>query len=320
MGAPGSATKREVVITRIFDAPRGLVFKAWTHPEHMARWWGPQGFTNPICELDARVGGAWRIVMRSPAGIEYPCGGVYREIVEPERLVFTNIATDNEGNPVLDGLTTVIFAEHGGKTKLTLQTRAVAVVTYAAAYLAGMEAGWTQSLERLAEELAKSQGIEESNNMQKITPCLWFDGRTEDAANFYVSIFKNSRITAVSRYGDAGPGPKGGVMTVAFELDGQSFTGLNGGPMFKFTEAISMIVNCETQSEVDHYWEKLSAGGQTQQCGWLKDKFGVSWQIVPAALVALICDKDPVKSQRVMQAMLQMTKIDIASLREPRAR
>jgi uncharacterized protein YndB with AHSA1/START domain len=154
--APENVAKREVVITRIFDAPRGLVFKAWTDPEHMARWWGPNGFTNPICDLDARVGGAWRIVMRSPAGIEYPCGGVYREIVEPERLVFTNIATDNEGNPVLDGLTTVIFAEHGGKTKLTLQTRAVALVAHATAYLAGMEAGWTQSLERLAEELAGS--------------------------------------------------------------------------------------------------------------------------------------------------------------------
>ena len=154
--APENVAKREVVITRIFDAPRGLVFKAWTDPEHMARWWGPRGFTNPICELDARVGGAWRIVMRSPAGIEYPCGGVYREIVERERLVFTNIATDNEGNPVLDGLTTVIFAEQGGKTKLTLQTRAVALVAHATAYLAGMEAGWTQSLERLAEELAGS--------------------------------------------------------------------------------------------------------------------------------------------------------------------
>jgi predicted 3-demethylubiquinone-9 3-methyltransferase (glyoxalase superfamily) len=152
---------------------------------------------------------------------------------------------------------------------------------------------------------------------QKITPCLWFDGRAEDAANLYVSIFKNSRITTVSRYGDAGS--KGGVMTVAFEFDGQSFTGLNGGTMFKFNEAISMIVNCETQTEVDHYWGKLSAGGQTQQCGWLKDKFGVSWQIVPTALVELICDKDPAKSQRVMQAMLQMTKIDIARLREPRA-
>ena len=154
--APTNAVKREVVITRVFDAQRELVFKAWIDPKRMAQWWGPRGFTNPICELDAQVGGAGRIFMRSPAGIEYPCGGVYREIVEPERLVFTNIATDNQGNPVLDGLTTVIFAQHGGKTKLTLQTRAVAVVAHAAAYLAGMEAGWTQSLERLAEELARS--------------------------------------------------------------------------------------------------------------------------------------------------------------------
>ena len=154
---------------------------------------------------------------------------------------------------------------------------------------------------------------------QKITPCLWFDGQAEDAANFYVSTFKNSRITAMSRYGDAGPGPKGSVMTVVFELDGQSFTGLNGGPMFKFNEAISMIVNCETQTEVDHYWEKLSADGQTQQCGWLKDKFGVSWQIVPTALIELVGDKDPAKSQRVMRAMLQMTKIDIARLRAAHA-
>jgi predicted 3-demethylubiquinone-9 3-methyltransferase (glyoxalase superfamily) len=150
----------------------------------------------------------------------------------------------------------------------------------------------------------------------KNRPCLWFDGQAEDAANFYISIFKNS---PVSRYGDAGPGPKGGVMTVAFELDGRSFTGLNGGPMFKFTESISMIVNCETQIEVDHYWEKSSAGGQTQQCGWPKDKFGVSWQIVPTALVELICDKDLAKSQRFMQGMLQMTKIDIARLREAHA-
>lgn len=147
--------EREVVITRIFDAPRALVFKAWIDPKHLKRWWGPKMFTNPVCEVDARVGGTWRIVMRGPDGVDYPCGGVYREIVEPERLVFTNIATDNDGNPILDGLTTVTFAEERGKTKLTLTTRAVALVEYAAAYLQGMEAGWTQSLETLAEELAK---------------------------------------------------------------------------------------------------------------------------------------------------------------------
>ncbi len=149
---------------------------------------------------------------------------------------------------------------------------------------------------------------------QRITPCLWFDGQAEEAANHYVSIFKNSRITAVSRYGEAGPGVKGSVMMVAFELDGQGFTGLNGGPMFKFTEAISMMVSCESQAEVDHYWDRLCHGGQPGKCGWLKDKFGVSWQIVPTVLPELMTDA--AMSQRVMGALLQMTKLDIARLRQ----
>lgn len=148
--------ERAIVIARVFDAPRELVWKAWTDPNLMARWWGPKNFTNPVCELDVRLGGAWRIVMRSPDGIEYPCGGVYREIAAPSLLVFTNIATDKDGNPVLDGLTSVTFAEQGGKTKLTLQMRAVAIVDYAAAYLAGMEEGWSQSLDRLEALLARA--------------------------------------------------------------------------------------------------------------------------------------------------------------------
>lgn len=156
MSGAAPAREREVTITRIFDAPRELVFKAWTDPKHLAKWFGPKGFTTPVCEADARVGGTWHIVMRGPDGTEYPCGGVYREVVEPERLVFTNIATDKEGNPILDGLTTVIFEQYGGKTKLTLQTRATAVVDYATEHLKGMEAGWTQSLERLGEELARA--------------------------------------------------------------------------------------------------------------------------------------------------------------------
>lgn len=155
---------------------------------------------------------------------------------------------------------------------------------------------------------------------QRITPFLWFDGQAEEAANLYVSIFPSSRITSVSRYGDAGPGPKGSVMTIGFELDGLKFTGLNGGPMFKFTEALSLVVHCETQAEVDHYWERLTAdGGKPSQCAWLKDKFGVSWQIVPNALIELLQDKDPAKAGRVMQAMLQMAKIDIAKLRAAHA-
>jgi len=150
--------------------------------------------------------------------------------------------------------------------------------------------------------------------MQKITPFLWFDTQAEEAMNFYVSIFKNSRVLGCSRYGEAGPGPAGTVMVATFELDGQEFTALNGGPQFKFTEAISFVVRCETQAEIDEMWEKLSEGGQTSQCGWLKDKFGLSWQVIPPMLSGLMQDKDPEKAKRVMQAMLKMTKIDIAAL------
>jgi predicted 3-demethylubiquinone-9 3-methyltransferase (glyoxalase superfamily) len=152
--------------------------------------------------------------------------------------------------------------------------------------------------------------------MQKISPFLWFDDQAEEAMNFYVSVFKNSKVGNVTRYGDAGPGPKGSVMTASFELEGQPFTALNGGPHFKFTEAVSFFVSCETQAEVDELWDKLSEGGQTQQCGWLKDKFGLSWQIIPVALMELMNDPDPEKSRRVMESMLQMTKIDIAKLRQ----
>jgi predicted 3-demethylubiquinone-9 3-methyltransferase (glyoxalase superfamily) len=150
--------------------------------------------------------------------------------------------------------------------------------------------------------------------MQKITPFLWFDSRAEEAANFYVSIFKNSKITAVARYGDAGPGPKGSVMSVNFQLEGQDFIALNGGPQFKFTPAISLFVSCKTQREVDDLWERLSAGGEKSRCGWLQDKYGLSWQIVPTVLFELLQDKDPKKAKSTMQAMLQMDKLDIKAL------
>jgi predicted 3-demethylubiquinone-9 3-methyltransferase (glyoxalase superfamily) len=150
----------------------------------------------------------------------------------------------------------------------------------------------------------------------KNTPFLWFDNNAEEAMNFYISVFKDSKILSVTRYGEAGPGPKGSVMTGKFQLAGQEFTALNGGPHFKFTEAISFVVNCETQEEVDEFWEKLVEGGEESQCGWLKDKYGVSWQIVPTILVEMLQDKDPEKSQRVMKAMLQMVKIDIKTLKQ----
>jgi predicted 3-demethylubiquinone-9 3-methyltransferase (glyoxalase superfamily) len=150
--------------------------------------------------------------------------------------------------------------------------------------------------------------------MNEITPCLWFDTEGEEAATFYTSVFPNSRILDVARYGEAGPRPAGTAMTVSFELNGVKFTALNGGPEFKFSEAISFQVSCESQEEVDGYWSKLSEGGEESQCGWLKDRFGLSWQIVPARLVELLQDPDPERAQRVMAAMLKMKKIEIADL------
>ena len=156
--------------------------------------------------------------------------------------------------------------------------------------------------------------------MQKITPCLWFDDKAEEAAKFYVSIFKNSKLGKIARYGEAGAEvsgrPKGSVMTVTFQLDGQEFMGLNGGPQFKFTEALSLVVNCKTQEEVDEMWEKLSAGGEKGVCGWLKDKYGLSWQIVPTVLGEMMQDKDAEKTERVMKALLGMTKLDIKTLQQ----
>ncbi|MCY1353495.1 3-demethylubiquinone-9 3-methyltransferase [compost metagenome] len=157
---------------------------------------------------------------------------------------------------------------------------------------------------------------------QRIAPCLWFDDQAEAAVAFYIGIFPSSQILRVARYGEAGQEyhgkPPGSVMTIAFELDGQPFTALNGGPMFRFNEAISLQVNCASQAEIDHYWDRLCAGGDptAQQCGWLKDRYGVSWQIVPSVLPELIGDPDPMKSQRVMTALLQMKKLDIAGLQQ----
>jgi predicted 3-demethylubiquinone-9 3-methyltransferase (glyoxalase superfamily) len=152
--------------------------------------------------------------------------------------------------------------------------------------------------------------------MQKITTFLWFDGNAEEAANFYTSLFQDSKIGKITRYGESGPGPKGSVMVITFELFGQEFIALNGGPQFKFTPAVSLLVSCETQQEVDELWEKLSEGGRKDRCGWLQDKYGLSWQIVPTALLRLLNDPDPQKAARVMNAMMQMEKLDIAGLQQ----
>ena len=150
--------------------------------------------------------------------------------------------------------------------------------------------------------------------MQRISPCLWFDNQAEEAVNFYLSIFKNAKIKSVTRFGDAGPGPKGSVMVIAFELDGVELIALNGGPIFKFNEAVSLSISCQSQAEVDHYWNKLTAGGTESQCGWLKDKFGVSWQVVPLPLTELMASSDAPRVKRMTEAMFKMKKLDIAAL------
>ncbi len=152
---------------------------------------------------------------------------------------------------------------------------------------------------------------------QKLTPMLWYDGQAEEAAKFYASIFKNARVTKVSRYGETGPGPKGSVMVAEFEIEGQKFLALNGGPQFKFNESVSFVISCDSQAEVDYFWEKLTAdGGEESMCGWLKDKYGLSWQVTPTRLLELVQSDDAAKSQRAMQAMMQMRKIDIAKIEE----
>jgi predicted 3-demethylubiquinone-9 3-methyltransferase (glyoxalase superfamily) len=155
--------------------------------------------------------------------------------------------------------------------------------------------------------------------MQKITPFLWFDGNAEEAVNFYAGVFPQGKVGTIARFGDAGPFPKGTVMTAEFELFGQHFVALNGGPQYRFTPAVSFFIDCETQAEVDHYWEKLTDGGKEQPCGWLVDKYGVSWQVVPRVLVRLLTDPDPEKAGRAAQAMFKMTKIDIAALEKAAA-
>jgi predicted 3-demethylubiquinone-9 3-methyltransferase (glyoxalase superfamily) len=160
-----------------------------------------------------------------------------------------------------------------------------------------------------------SGGIHKERTMPKINPFLWFDTQAEEAANFYVAIFNNSKIVNINRYGQAGPGPKSSVMSVVFQLDGREFIALNGGPVFKFTEAISLFVHCKTQEEVDTYWAKLLEGGEESRCGWLKDRYGLSWQIIPTVLGEMLSDADPKKAKRVMEAMLKMKKIDVAELK-----
>jgi predicted 3-demethylubiquinone-9 3-methyltransferase (glyoxalase superfamily)/uncharacterized protein YndB with AHSA1/START domain len=317
-----SGEKEDIVITRILDAPVELVWRAWTQPEHVMRWWGPKYYTSPFCKIDFREGGKYIFTMRAPenqGGQDSYTSGVYLKIVPMERLEFTQGLSDENGDridPAQIGMppdfpqeirTVVTFKRiREDMTELTITEYGWTPGQMYVYSLAGMQ----QSIDKLAESLKKGSII------KKITPFLWFDDQAEEAMNFYISIFKNSRILRITRFGDEVPGPKGKVMTATFVLDGQELMALNGGPEFKFNEAVSFFVNCETQEEVDELWEKLSEGGEKGECGWLKDKYGLSWQIVPTILGEMLNDPDPFKAKRATEAMLKMSKLDIAGLKQ----
>jgi predicted 3-demethylubiquinone-9 3-methyltransferase (glyoxalase superfamily)/uncharacterized protein YndB with AHSA1/START domain len=304
----------EAVFTRSFDAPRDLVWKCHTTPELVRRWLlGPSGWTMPVCEIDLRVGGRYRYVWRNADGRDMGMGGVFREVVAPERLVATELFDEDWTGG--ETVTTQVFSERAGKTTLTLTVRYSSKEARDAALNTGMTDGMEAGYGRLDELFAGARLLRaDSGKTPKISPFLWFDKEAEEAANHYVSIFKNAKVRSVVRSGDAGPGPKGGVMVVDFEIDGQKFTALNGGPHFKFNESVSFVVDCKDQAEVDYYWERLVEGGAPGQCGWLKDKFGLSWQIVPRRLTELMSDPDAGKARRATEAMLKMSKIDVGEV------
>jgi predicted 3-demethylubiquinone-9 3-methyltransferase (glyoxalase superfamily)/uncharacterized protein YndB with AHSA1/START domain len=310
---------REITMTRVFDAPAALVFDCWTKPELITRWLtGPDGWSFAVCEVDLRVGGAYRFVWKNQEGIEMGMGGVYREIVAPERIVNSQLFDQDWTGGETVG--TLLLIDKNGKTTTTNTVRYPSKEARDGALKSGMEQGVAAGYDRL-EGLFETGAIGADSATkktieQRITPFLWFDGKAEEAMNFYVSIFKNSKVISVSRNGDAGPGPKGMVMMATFQLDGQQFYALNGGPQYTFTPAISFLVSCETQAEVDDLWTKLSSGGTPNRCGWVSDKFGLTWQIVPSILGKLMQGPDPARSKRVMHAMLQMSKLDIEGLKK----
>jgi predicted 3-demethylubiquinone-9 3-methyltransferase (glyoxalase superfamily)/uncharacterized protein YndB with AHSA1/START domain len=311
-------SEREIMMTRAFAAPRNLVFDAFTKPELVKRWLlEPPGWSMPVCEIDLRVGGAYRYVWRHDRdGTTMGMGGVYHEIVAPKRLVTTE-RFDEAWYPG-EAVGTLVLVEQGERTTVTqtmLSNRGKRATRSSSPAWSGV---WRRATTGSTDSWHQPRHGDnrEERIMQRIVPFLWFDGKAEEAMNFYVSVFKHSKVVRVTRYGEAGPGPKGTVMSATFQLEGQDFYALNGGPQYSFTPAVSFFVSCETQQEVDELWEKLSAGGRKDRCGWLQDKYGLSWQIIPTALGKMLQDKDPAKAGRVMQAMLQMEKIDIQRLEQ----
>lgn len=309
---------REIRIERVFHATRERVWRALTDPALVAQWWG-RGNKLVIERMEVRRGGHWRFVEHGPDGV-HGFEGRYREVTPPERVVQT---FEWDGMPGHVAVETMTLEDLGdGRTRMTTVSLFSTREERDGMLQSGMEGGVNQSHAALDKVLASTEGdarpVPVAIVAPRITPCLWFDTQAEEAARFYVSIFGASSIGSIARFTEEGREhhgkAPGSVMTVSFRLGGMEFLALNGGPQFKFSEAISFQIFCDTQAEIDHYWNRLTEGGQEQPCGWLKDRFGVSWQVVPTALPALLGGGDAVRAKRVSAEMFTQKKPDLAAL------
>lgn len=332
-----------VRLSRRIPAPPAQVYRAWLEPDLIRQWFAPAGLWVSRVEVDAREGGVHRVWQDDGSGL---VGGSECELLElvPDRLLVFRwrfVGPDRVFHPAQDSRLTITFADApDGQTDLVLvHERLGALAAAHPAIVAGATQGWTAALEKLTAAIAPmalpdaTVGADRTDldhpaapepgpatrghgPMPTTTPCLWFDGQAEDAATYYVEVFPRSEITHIDRYGPGMPVAEGTVLAVGFALDGQSYLALNGGPRAGFSEAISFQIACADSDEVDHYWDRLTDGGEEGRCGWLKDRFGVSWQVVPNALPGLLGDPDPGRAQRAMEAMMGMTKLDVAALRK----
>lgn len=294
-----------IITRRWFAAPPELVWQAWTQADLLRRWMGPRTLECVLYEVDLRVGGGYRFVHRAPDGQEYGFRGEYREITPPHRLVSTFVFELMPEHVALDTLT--LEAKDGG-TLATTHTLHGSLEARDGHLSSGMEEGMVDGYARLDALLSERQA-----EPARIVPFLWFEGQAEEAVRHYLAVFGDGRIVGESRMGDK-------LMSCTFEVAGQRLVAFNGGPAFRFTEAVSLLVQVDTQEQVDRYWNGLLEGGGTEsQCGWLKDRWGLSWQVVPRALFTLLADPDRERSQRAMQAMLGMKKLDLAGLQAAHA-
>ena len=298
----------DIQIESIVNIPREYVYQAHTDPKAIPQWWGPAKYTTSVVEMDVRSGGRWRYIQRDSEGQEHVFFGEYREIVPIDRITWT---FNYEPFPDSESVETIQFiALDENRTKIIVNSIFPSKETRDAMLQSGMESGYSESLDRL-EKMNFS-----SYESQKMKFCLWFDNQAEEAVKFYVTLLENSKITNINRYGPNQHMPEGTVMTISFILAGQQMMAINGGPTYKLTPAFSIYVNCENQDEVDRLWNTLVNGGEESQCGWLVDKFGVSWQIVPKKFNQFLKSGTKEQIKRVMTVLMPMKKIQLDILEQ----